>query len=140
MPGSTSMGLIIAVIPRTPRKLKMLEPRMLPMAILVDPFESATKETVSSGSEVPITTNVKPIKALFEGQGFTQDFINFQKEFNIYKTRIDISETVHNKPADYFDQFDKTIPKYEYFLTEELKEKIYNFYKKDFMLFKYNKN
>ena len=74
------------------------------------------------------------------GQQFTQNFINYNKEIiNHYKTRIDHIEKVHNKTADYFNQFSQTIPKYEYFLTEELKEKIYNFYKKDFELFKYNK-
>ena len=86
--------------------------------------------------------DIKPIKEFFDEQGFTQNFINYNKEIisRHYKTQIDNNEKVHNKTADYFNKFDKTIPKYEYFLTEELKEKIYNFYKKDFVLYKYNKN
>ena len=84
--------------------------------------------------------NIKPIKEFFTEQGFTQNFINYNKEvIHHYKTRIDHNEKVFNKTADYFSQFKKTIPKYEYFLNEDLKEKIYTFYKRDFVIYKYDK-
>ena len=55
--GSTS-----AVTPRIPRMLKMLEPTMLPSATSPRPRAAAATDAVSSGSDVPTATIVRPIR------------------------------------------------------------------------------
>lgn len=59
----TLNGLITEDIPSTKNILKMLLPIRLPRAIPASPFLAAEIDVVSSGSEVPIATIVKPTNA-----------------------------------------------------------------------------
>ena len=52
---------IIALIPKTPRRLKIFDPITLLTAISFDPFKDATKLTTASGALVPNATIVRPI-------------------------------------------------------------------------------
>ena len=58
---SKFIGCISALVPRTKKILKMLEPRALPMAMSVFFFKAATIDVTSSGNEVAIAIKVSPI-------------------------------------------------------------------------------
>ena len=84
--------------------------------------------------------DIKPIKQFFSEQEFLQNFINYNKDvINHYKVQVEHHEIVYDKDATYFNQFEKVIPKYKYFLNEDLKDKIYKFYEDDFRNFQYKK-
>ena len=61
--GGTGIGAVIAVTPRMPRTLQMLEPTTLPKATSGCRRSAPTTEATSSGSEVPIATMVSPMTA-----------------------------------------------------------------------------
>ena len=56
-------GLIRAETPRIPRMLKILEPRIFPMAMSFFFWIAATTDVANSGREVPTATTVNPMTA-----------------------------------------------------------------------------
>ena len=56
--GLTVIGLIIAVIPKTDARLKMLEPIKFPKDIALSFFKAAITEAANSGRLVPIAITV----------------------------------------------------------------------------------
>ena len=61
IPLSTGTGHIIEQKPNTQRRLKILEPTTLLIAISLEPWRAAVTLTATSGALVPSATIVKPI-------------------------------------------------------------------------------
>lgn len=59
----TANGCTSAATPRIPSRLKILLPRILPIATSACRRSAAITETVNSGSDVPTATSVRPITA-----------------------------------------------------------------------------
>ena len=77
------------------------------------------------------------IKEVCEVLDFDYDKIK-QKKSNHFNRTEDIIEYVHDKPTSWFRE--NGLPKnYELYYTQEMKDIVYNLYKKDFELFNYSK-
>ena len=94
---------------------------------------------------IKLDKDIDKLNTLLRAKGFKNQFINYQKEIKkdrLYYERVPVDFKVHQKNWDFFiDNYlsHQKVPDYEAFYTDELKKKIYNYFKKDFIKFNYPK-
>ena len=94
-------------------------------------------ENIKFNKIVKLENFKEDMKDVCDSLDIDYSIVNKTKE-NSFKGTSEISEIVYDKPAIWF--IENAFPKnYEFFYNEELKDIVYNLYKKDFKLFNYTK-
>ena len=122
--------LVYYIILQEPNKL---DEHFIPQSLIID-IKHIKKNKIFK------MENIKELSTFLEKKmNFSNKFINYNKVIlNRYHEKIDYDGKPYELYYKDFKKFKKnTIPKYNLFYNNELKEIVYNYYKKDFLLLKY---